>query len=435
MESAPAPDRSHVPHACGVYIMRDSRGAILYIGKAKDLFRRVSQYFNPNKPDLKNTHLAPLVRAIDYVACGSEREALLLERRLIRERQPFFNSMWKDDKSYPYVKITVREDFPRVLLTRRKAKDGALYFGPYPKVAPIKGLLDHLWKQKFFPLRPCHWDFGTDKPLDRRKLHSCLYLHTKDCPAPCAGHISREDYRRTVDDAALFFSGRHADLRRRFEGEMREASRRLEYERAARLRDNLEALDQISERVRVRAVRAGELDRPLAASRSVTDLQAALGLATAPFHIECFDVSHFQGRQLVAAMVCFRGGEPHKDHYRRFRLREVSGIDDFASIAEAVRRRYGRLQREGQAMPDLVLIDGGKGQLGAALAELKALKLRLPVAALAKRIEEVFLPGRSQSVILDRSRPALRLLQRLRDEAHRFGVKYHRLLRGKELLA
>ncbi|MCX5797738.1 MAG: excinuclease ABC subunit UvrC [Elusimicrobia bacterium] len=429
-----SPDRSHVPHACGVYLMRDARGVILYIGKAKDLFKRVAQYFNPNKPDLKNSYLAPLIRAIDYVPCGSEREALLLERRLIREHQPFFNAMWKDDKSYPYVKITVQEDFPRILLTRRKVKDGARYFGPYPMVAPIKGLLDHLWKRKFFPLRPCRWDFGMDKPLDKRTLHSCLYYHTKDCPAPCAGHISRQDYGRVVQDAVLFFSGRHADLRRRFESEMREAAKNLEYERAARLRDNLSALDQISERVRVRAVAAGDLAQPIAASRSVTDLQAALGLSAAPFHIECFDVSHFQGRQLVAAMVCFQGGEPHKDHYRRFRLREVSGIDDFASIAEAVRRRYGRLQREGEDMPDLILIDGGKGQLAAALNELKELKLRIPAAALAKRIEEVFLPGKPEALILDKSRPALRLLQRLRDEAHRFGVKYHRLLRGKALL-
>jgi excinuclease ABC subunit C len=215
---------------------------------------------------------------------------------------------------------------------------------------------------------------------------------------------------------------------------MREASQRLEYERAARLRDNLSALDQIGERVRVRAVQAGDLALPLAASRAVTDLQAALGLSAAPFHIECFDVSHFQGRQLVAAMVCFQGGEPHKDHYRRFRLREVSGIDDFASIAEAVRRRYSRLRREGEPMPDLVLIDGGKGQLGAAAKELKALKLRIPLASLAKRIEEVFLPGKSESIILERGRPALNLLQRLRDEAHRFGLSYHRLLRNKELL-
>jgi len=433
MGTPPGPDRSHVPHACGVYLMRDSRGGILYIGKAKDLFKRVSQYFNPNKPDLKNTVLAPLVRAIDYIPCASERESLLLERRLIRERQPFFNAMWKDDKTYPYVKLTLSEDYPRLMLTRRKVKDGGLYFGPYPKVALIKGLLEHLWRQKLFPLRPCRWNFNLAKPLDPRMMRACLYYHTRECPAPCAGRISPEDYRAIARNAALFFSGKREGLRRAFAAQMRSASQRMEYENAARLRDNLLALEQMGEHVRVRALAADDISRSLESSRAVTDLQTALGLAAPPNHVECFDVSHFQGRQLVAGMVCFQGGQPHKDHYRRFRLREVSGVDDFRSIAEAVRRRYSRLLREGQALPDLVLIDGGKGQLGAALAELQALKLRIPVAALAKRIEEVFLPGRPEAILLERGRPALRLLQRLRDEAHRFGVAYHRLLRGKAL--
>ncbi|MDD5656351.1 MAG: GIY-YIG nuclease family protein [Elusimicrobia bacterium] len=431
---APGIDRSHIPHACGVYIMRDASAAVIYIGKANDLYKRVSQYFNPTRRDLKTSQLVPLVRAIDYIPCASEREALLLERRLIRGHMPFFNSMWKDDKSYPLVKITVKEEFPRILLTRRRLPDGSLYFGPYPKVAPIRGLLEYFWKQKFFPLRPCHWDFGPAKPLDPRKLHGCLYFHTKACPAPCADHISRADYMEVVKNAVLFFSGRRADLRARFEAEMRQASKALEYEKAARLRDNIRALDQIDERVRVRAVAAADLAAPVAASRSVTDLRDALGLAKTPFHIECFDVSHFQGRQHVAGMVCFRGGQPHQDHYRRFRIRGVAGIDDFKALAEAVGRRYRRMLAEDDPLPDLVVVDGGKGQLGAALGALAGLKLKLPAAALAKRIEEIFLPGKAESLILERSRPALRLLQRLRDEAHRFGMAYHRLLRKKDLL-
>ena len=273
------------------------------------------------------------------------------------------------------------------------------------------------------------------KPLSSRVLHSCLYYHTKDCPAPCADHISRSDYRRTVQNAVLFFSGRHAALKKRFEREMRQASLRLEYEKAAKLRDNIRALEQISERVRVRAVNRTDLAAPLAASQSVTDLREALGLASPPFHVECFDVSHFQGRQMVAGMVCFQGGEPCKDHYRRFKIAQVAGIDDFKAMAEAVRRRCSRLQREGSPLPDLIVVDGGKGQLSAALSVMAELKLRVPVAALAKRIEEIFLPGRSDSVVLERSRPALRLLQHLRDEAHRFGLAYHRLLRKKALLS
>ncbi|MBI3553884.1 MAG: excinuclease ABC subunit UvrC [Elusimicrobia bacterium] len=426
-------DRSHLPHACGVYIMRDAAANILYIGKAIDLAKRVAQYFNPNKEDLKNSVLAPLIRKIDYISCSSEREALILERRLIRRHQPFFNSMWKDDKSYPFIKVTLGEDFPRVLMTRKKIRDGGAYFGPYPQSSPIKSLLGYLWRQKFFPLRPCRWDFSTTKPLDKRKITSCLYYHTGECPAPCAGKISPEGYRAIAERAVLFFKGEYGKLKQRFETEMKMASGKLEYEKAAQLRDNIRALEQMGERVRVQSVREEDVSGQIASSEAVSDLQRALGLASPPFHVECFDISHFQGRQTVASMVCFKGGEPFKDHYRKFRIKEVAGIDDFKSMAEVVRRRYQRLKTEG-GLPDLVLVDGGKGQLSAALSALQEIKVKVPLASLAKRVEEVFLPGKSESIIMERGRPALRLLQRLRDEAHRFGITYHRLLRKKALL-
>lgn len=426
-------DRRHLPHKTGVYIMRDAGGEILYIGKAIDLAKRVAQYFNPNKDDAKTQALAPLIRRIDYVLCQSEREALLIERRLINEHQPFFNAMWKDGKTYPYLKISLQEDFPRLYTTRRKTRDGGVYFGPYPKVAPIKSLLRYLWKQRLFPLRPCRWDFSEAKPLDRKKITGCLYYHTKECPAPCAGKISKADYREIAERAALFFKGKYGDLRERFEAEMAAASRDLEYERAASLRDNIAALSQMGERVRVRAVEADEVGGHTARTQMVTDLQKALLLPSPPVHVECFDISHFQGRQTVASMVCFVGGKANRDHYRKFKIRDTAGIDDFKSMREAVYRRYKRLQSEKAALPDLVLIDGGKGQLGAALGALKDLKLKLPVASLAKRIEEVFLPGRAESIVLRLDDPALRLLQQLRDEAHRFGVAYHRLLRDKNL--
>jgi len=426
-------DRRHLPHKTGVYIMRDAGGDILYIGKALDLAKRVAQYFNPNKEDVKNQALAPLIRRIDYVLCQSEREALLIERRLIHENQPFFNVMWKDGKTYPYLKLSMGDEFPRLFTTRRKVRDGGLYFGPYPKVAPVKGLLRYLWKQRMFPLRPCRWEFTTEKPLDPRKIKSCLYYHTKECPAPCAGRISTVDYRAIAERAALFFKGRHKDLRREFERDMRSASAAMEYEKAGQLRDNMLALGLMGERVRVRAVEADDVGGHLAASRSVTALQTALALASPPVHIECFDISHFQGHQTVASMTCFLGGRPHRDHYRKFKIRDVAGIDDFKSMREAVYRRYKRLQAEKSALPDLVLIDGGKGQLGAAQGALAELKLKIPLASLAKRIEEVFLPGRAESVILPIGDPALSLLQRLRDEAHRFGVAYHRQLRDKNL--
>jgi excinuclease ABC subunit C len=421
-------DRSHIPQTCGVYLMRDAQGTILYIGKAKNLARRVAQYFMPEGRGEKNAILAPLIRKVDYIACASERESLLLERRLINRHQPFFNVVWKDDKSYPYIKIT-SEDFPRILLTRRKVRDGGVYFGPYPKVSPIRGLLKYLWRQKLVPLRPCRWEFSADKPLDPRKVSACLYYHTGECPAPCAGKISVEKYRDITANAVLFFQGDYAKLADALALEMKERSAEMNYERAALLRDNVAALRHMGERVRVEAVREEDVTGHLAGSEAVSDLKAVLGLKTPPVHIECFDISHFQGHQTVASMVCFQAGLPHKDHYRRFKIREVQGIDDFASMAEVVGRRYRKLK----PLPDLIVVDGGKGQLSAAVKVLKELKVKTPIVSLAKRIEEVFVPGRDESILLDFGRPALRLLQQLRDEAHRFGINYHRLLRGKAL--
>jgi excinuclease ABC subunit C len=426
-------DRSHIPHKTGVYVMRDAGGDILYIGKALDLAKRVANYFNPNKTDVKTTALMPLVRRLDYILCESEREALLLEQRLIKEHQPFFNAVWKDDKSYPWLKLTLGEDFPRLHTTRRKVKDGGVYFGPFPKVTPVKALLRYLWRRRLFPLRPCRWDFSETKPLDEKKIKGCLYYHTKECPAPCAGRISKEEYRGIAAQAELFFKGRYQDLQDELEAEMKSAAAALEYEKAAALRDNIEAVSQMGQRIRVRAVNADDVTRHTAGTEAVTALQRALGLEKPPVHIECFDISHFQGHQTVASMVCALGGRAHRDHYRRFKIRDVAGIDDFKSMHEVVFRRYKRLKEEKAELPDLVLIDGGKGQLGAAQQALLDLKLKLPLASLAKRIEEVFVPGRPESILLKLDDPALRLLQQCRDEAHRFGVTYHRLLRNKEM--
>jgi excinuclease ABC subunit C len=413
--------------------MRDASSSIIYIGKAVDLAKRVAQYFNPSRQD-KTASMVPLIRRIDYIPCASEREALLVERRLIGRFQPFFNSMWKDGKSYPWVKITMGEDYPRIILTRRKVADGGVYFGPYPKVAQVKSLLRTLWRSKIFRLRTCRWEFSADKPLDPRKLRACLYHHTGQCPGPCSGKCSPQDYRKTAENAVLFFRGEYPKLRERLELEMGKASASLRFEDAASLRDSILALSQLGERVRVSAVAMEDIERPVSSSRAVSDLKAALELPRAPHHIECFDVSHFQGRQTVASMVCFTGGEPNHDHYRKFKIREVSGIDDFKAMAEAVGRRYRRLKASGERMPDLVLVDGGIGQLSAAAGVLEALKLKVPLAALAKKLEEVFVPGRTGSIILERGRPGLRLLQRLRDEAHRFGLAYHTLLRRNDLL-
>ncbi|MBI4424911.1 MAG: excinuclease ABC subunit UvrC [Elusimicrobia bacterium] len=433
-EAAARPDRRHLPHAPGVYVMRDAGGDVLYIGKAADLAKRVAHYFALTVADRKTSLLAPLVRTIDYVPCASEREALIWERRLIRKYQPFFNVIWKDDKSYPYVKITLNEDFPRVFLTRQKKRDGAAYFGPYPKVTPVRTLLRELWRRRFFPLRPCDYDFSLASPLSEKKIKSCLYYHTRECPAPCAAQVTREAYRRLAEEAALFFRGDYARLRGLWTEEMKAAAADLDYERAGRLRDNLAALLHIGERVRCTRVSQEQLAGRLAGSRGVTELQSALGLAHPPHHIEAFDISHFSGRHTVGSMVCFKGGDPNKAHYRRFKVRTVPGIDDFASMKEVVGRRYRRLAAEKQPLPDLIVIDGGKGQLGAAREALREAKVKAPTIGLAKRLEEVFLPERPLPLLLPADSPALHLLQRLRDEAHRFAVSYHLVLRHKALL-
>jgi excinuclease ABC subunit C len=431
---SPAPDRGHLPHAPGVYIMRDAAMEVLYVGKAKDLAKRVAQYFNPNRPDLKTQQLVPLIRKIDYIACESEREALIWERRLIHRHQPFFNVMWKDDKSYPYVKLSMNEEFPRLRVVRSKRRDGAKYYGPYPKITPVRSLLRGLWKRQLFPLRPCDYSFSSKKPLEPAKIKSCLYYHTGECPAPCAGRVDTKGYRRIAENAALFFEGRFGKLKRSFLAQMRAASKKLEYERAAQLRDNVEAIDHMAERVRYREVRSGRVAQRLEESRSVTELQKALSLAKPPHRIECFDISHLFGKETVASMVSFSGGHPDKSQYRRFRVKSVAGIDDFASMAEVVGRRYKRLLDEQSPLPDLVLVDGGKGQLEAARKALASVRAKVPVASLAKREEEIFLPGEKSPVRLPADSPALHLLQRLRDEAHRFAVTFNRISRSKRLL-
>jgi excinuclease ABC subunit C len=326
------PATAHLPHDCGVYLMRDAAGGILYIGKAVDLLKRVSQHFDPRRADPRKQALPPLVRSVDYILCESERAALVLEDRLIKRYQPFFNVLGKDNKTYPWIRLTLNEDFPRLFWTRRKRRDGALYFGPYPKVSLVQGLLRYLWRSRIFLLRPCRWDFSLEHPLDERKIKSCLYYHTRQCPAPCAGRISPRDYRKMAEQAALFLGGQFGRLQRGFETEMARSAKGLAYERAAEFRDRIAALQHIKERVGFRQVTEKGLTERLEASRAVTALQMALELERPPVHIEAVDISHLFGKQPVGSFVCFRGGEPNTDHYRKFRVRTVSGIDDFASM-------------------------------------------------------------------------------------------------------
>jgi len=427
-----------LPHSPGVYLMRDNTGAIIYIGKALDLKKRVSSYFLNKQPkpgafEAKTSALVATVRHVDYVPTASEREALVLERKLISQHQPVFNVMWKDDKSYPYVALTMGEDFPRLFLTRKKKRDGTLYFGPYPSVSRVRHLLHWAWRKKLFPLRPCNFDFSETNPIAYEKVRSCLYLHTGECPAPCVGKISSKKYKRIAERARLFFSGAHQKLEAQWEKEMAKASKQLRYEDALEIRDRIGTLQHMREPVTFREMSKDFLETRIQGSRAVQDLMRALNLPKPPERIECFDISHFQGTEMVASMVSFKNGRLFKAEYRKFIIRTVEGIDDFRAMAEVVGRRYKRLKAEGTSFPDLVLIDGGKGQLSSALKAIKDADIKgLSVAALAKEEEEIFLPNQSQSVRLPMDSAALLLLRQIRDEAHRFAITFHRLRRDKQ---
>lgn len=431
-------NRPTLPNSPGVYLMRDQTGLIVYIGKALSLKKRVASYFLQKKAgDLdasKVQTLMSVVRHIDYVPTASEREALVLERRLISQYQPDFNVMWKDDKSYPYVALTLGEDYPRLFMTRDRKRNGTVYFGPYPNVSSVRSLLRWAWRKKLFPLRPCRLDIKESQPYSYEKVKSCLYLHTEECSAPCLGRISTKAYDKIAQRAKWFFQGKKRKLLRQWEKEMKHRSKRMQYEDAAEIRDRIQTIQHMNERVTVREMNEAMLESRIERSRAVQGLKVALDLKSPPEIIECFDISHFQGAEKVASMVRFQHGRPDKSNYRKFIIRTVEGIDDFKSMAEVVGRRYRRLKTEGRPLPDLILIDGGKGQLSAAEAALRNESVMgVEIAALAKEEEEIYRPGQSQPIRLAVDSPGLLLLRHVRDEAHRFAVTFHRQRRSKAI--
>ncbi|MEZ4414624.1 MAG: excinuclease ABC subunit UvrC [Gemmatimonadota bacterium] len=556
MEAPPGltPERiSRLPTGPGVYLFKGVDGEVLYVGKAKALRNRVRSYLRPDlQQGLKTVKLVRRARDVETIVVGSEAEALILEANLIKSHRPRFNIQLRDDKSYPYIKVTVKEPFPRVYVTRRTANDGSRYFGPYTSVGFVRRALEVVKRQ--YTVRSCRYDLPRESPS-----RPCLDFHIGRCRAPCVGLQSESDYREMIDEILRLLEGDTEGVRRLVEQRMKGAADRLDFEAAARHRDVLVGLDALAREQRVDSlggadsdvfglardgsvatgvvlrVRRGRLlgrdlqrfedldgesdrelvqsfaarhylgrgqlglqdlpaevllpqgfddadvlasvlaeaagrsvrlkipergskrrlvdlagenarhaleDRVLAASdgldradRTLYDLQAALELKIVPRLIVCFDISHLQGSDTVGSAVVFENGAPKKSDYRRMRIRGEWGNDDFRSMEETVGRWFRRRQEEGRPLPDLALIDGGKGQLGAARQALTDLGLDdLAVAALAKREEEVFLPGRSDPVRLDPRQRSLHLLQRVRNEAHRFAVSYNRKLRTRRTL-
>ena len=532
---------SHLPTTPGVYLWRDKYQRIIYVGKAINLRNRVRSYVQQDmNRSVKVTAMMRRAWDVETIQTKTEMEALILEATLIKEHHPKYNIMLRDDKTYPYVKVTVQEEYPRLFMTRRLERDGAKYFGPFTDVTAVHHVLRIL--RSYYPLRTCK-SMKVERP--------CLQYHMHYCEGPCMNYVTVESYRKYIDDIVALFEGKQVQVIQEITSKMEQASEDLEFELAAKYRDDLLSIQKVQEKQRMVTqrgdmdvlgmaidgpmaciqlffIRSGRLlgrenyfvqhegdspelvmtefikqyyggstfipkelllpmdsvDRELfsewftsmkgqqvdvsvpqrgykkdlikmaeenaqnflaerrrqwqytidKAGGAVKKLAEVLDLPRLPERMECYDISHMQGAETVASMVVFEGGKPAKREYRRFKLKTVQGKpDDFASMAEIMERRYGN--EKDWPMPDLIIIDGGKGQLNAALPVIRAMGVTdVPVISLAKRIEEVFVEGESESVILEHHTPELQLLQQIRDEAQRFAITYHRRLRGKRNL-
>lgn len=538
-----------LPKTPGVYIMKNAAGKVIYVGKAVALKNRVASYFSGSRKDSKTSALVAQIADFDYILTETEIEALILECNMIKRYSPYYNILLRDDKHYPYIRIDMREKFPRVSVTRRVEDDGAKYYGPYIAAHILHEVLDTV--TKVFPVRLCKKEI-----VGYERARPCLNYELHRCLAPCAGKVSEYDYKRMVFEIEEFLSGRYKGLQKQLEEDMAAASENMEYEKAAAIRDRIQALQLLFEKqkagfpdlndkdvfaiyqqgdeavVQGLFVRKGELnhterffmacagepqakvlshllgqyyssvsgvakqvyvntepqekelieqwlsnkrgskvavnvpqkgankkltDMALANAKealnrrmlrlqreydttkgAVTELAKILGLKKTPSRIECYDISNLQGTDSVASMVVFRDGKPEKKSYRRFKIKTVQGADDFASMNEVLTRRLKRALERAQGfdeLPGLIVLDGGKGQLSSGYDALASLGLEddIPIISLAKREEEVFTAGRSEALIISKNSHALGLLQRIRDEAHRFAITYHRGLRLKSV--
>ena len=438
-ESAPTPEPQRpaekvrtFPHSPGVYLMKDDAGRVLYVGKAKNLRSRAGSYFlKAAAEDPRTAQLVREIRDIDYIDAESEIDAMLMEARLIKDIQPRFNRDLRDDKSFPYLEIHTREPFPRVGFTREPKDRGTKLYGPFTNPRGLRGAIQVL--QKIFRFRTCNLDIDEDDPR-WRWFRPCLLASIRQCTAPCNLRISRDDYRKDIRRLMRFLDGGQKSLLADMKAEMEAAAKSLRFEEAARLRDEIRMLESLDQR--------GNLEThvqpkvfPIDPKRGLAGLQKVLKLDHQPRIVDGVDIAHTSGTDTVASVVRFLDGLPFKPGYRRLQIRSVEGVDDVASIREAVARRFQRLDDQAEALPDILLIDGGKGQLGAAMAAFSTLQIEPPtVISLAKQEELIFVPGKDEPLRLNRRSYALRLLQYVRDEAHRFAQHYHHILRRKSTL-
>ena len=414
----------------GVYIMHDKGGTEIYVGKAKNLRRRVCSYFQKKERFNKDLALVENIADFEYVETDSELEAFLLESRLIKDLQPRYNVLLKNRDAYPFIEVTWSEDFPRVRTAWRKENPENRYYGPFVGAGDIKGAIAML--QRIFRFRSCQRaiDAGNPRHFQNR---GCLNYHLKRCSGVCTGRISKEEYRKRVSSLCRFLSGQKKDLIDDLRKDMEAAARELRFEDAAALRDLIDSLMTINQHPGI--------DESLAPFNPQTEpekgleaLREVLGLDELPKRIEGIDIANLMGKEVVGSLVSFLDGMPFKEGYRRYRIKTVDGQDDFASIAEVVRRRYGRMAAEGAELPDIILIDGGKGQLGAAAGAMREVGAKPKILmSLAKQEETPYLAGRSDPLPMSRRNPGLKVLMHVRDESHRFAQHYHHILRRKAM--
>lgn len=398
-----------MPDAAGVYLLKDKSGKVIYIGKAKSLKKRLMSYL---ARDLTSKTLIMMsnVDDIEYQLTPTESLALLLEASLIRKHKPKYNISLRDDKSFPFVRIT-NEDFPAVCITRKKEEDGSRYFGPYTSAKLLRAALKII--RRYFPYRSC------------RELPSeaCMYYRIGLSPAPCAGKVSKSEYAKTIKNIFLILEGRAETLIKKLSRQMKQRSREHKFEEAAKTRDQMLALAALGR------IQAGPVN-----SEESEDLKELLHLRKIPERIEAFDISNISGKEATGSMVSFFRGNPDKNNYRRFRIKTVEGIDDYKMLAEVVYRRYSRLIEEQLPFPDLILIDGGRAHLLTAKKELDRLEIRIPLVSIAKEHENIYSHERKMPLKLNSDTPGLNLIRRIRDEAHRFAVSYHHILRRKKII-
>ena len=420
------------PQTPGVYLMKDAAGLVIYIGKAKNLRARAGSYFlKAAREEPRTAVWVQEIAAADFVEAESEVDALLMESRLIKDIQPKHNRERKDGKSFPYLQITTREDFPRIEITRTPRSSGVKLYGPFLSASTLRGAVQVL--QRIFKFRTCDLDIE-EADTKWQWFRPCLLASIDQCTAPCNLRISKEEYRQDVRRLRMFMEGKKKKLLRQMREEMQSASDAREFEQAARLRDEIHFLETLDERGEIDTHAQPEVFH-VDPKKGLVGLKKVLALDAVPRTVEGVDIAHLGGSDTVASVVQFIDGLPFKPAYRRYKIRGVQGVDDFRSLHEVVSRRFRHLAEADQVFPDLLLIDGGRGQLNAVMQAFEQLKLTPPtVLALAKREEEIYLPGVDEPLRLSRHSFSLRLLQYVRDEAHRFAQHYHHLLQSKSAL-